>query len=500
MKSLCNLNNEAFGSIDALQDDLLFSCFQEHEAYNALINYSKFLAIGKKGAGKTAIFKMIIQQSDPEVFTVGYNLSDYPWHHRALQAKNDVPENEKFIQSWMYLMLIAIAKIIINEDQSIPYDRESNIQLEVIKAFVSDTYGTLKPEITALFTPQRKIKLSSLKAKLGQIGVELPAEVIDMPSLPLCIQEINKVLLDAVLKCIHPEHRYYICFDELDIGFEPESSYYNQIIGLLRAARKFNIAAQERSKRIGVCIFLRDDIYDVLRFEDKRKLTADCVTRIEWDSERTHYTLKDLMSKRFTAVLSENGEDVFWDDVFDGKLINGKNSKYNYIIDLTCLRPRDIIDYCNLILDYYKSHWTEIKENKLHNEDIIGAKLRYSGNLLEEFDDEVHKHIPNYGLYLRVIKKLGKSRFTTAEFIDEYNKTIENGNPEKCLEELYRFSMIGNYVVGGNSGGSQKIFKYKNARNELNVDEPIIVHPGLVSALGIKEKKAKSKKEELAFA
>lgn len=243
MKSLCNLNNEAFGSIDALQDDLLFSCFQEHEAYNALINYSKFLAIGKKGAGKTAIFKMIIQQSDPEVFTVGYNLSDYPWHHRALQAKNDVPENEKFIQSWMYLMLIAIAKIIINEDQSIPYDRESNIQLEVM-----------------------------------------------------------------------------------------------------------------------------------------------------------------------------------------------------------------------------------------------------------------HKHIPNYGLYLRVIKKLGKSRFTTAEFIDEYNKTIENGNPEKCLEELYRFSMIGNYVVGGNSGGSQKIFKYKNARNELNVDEPIIVHPGLVSALGIKEKKAKSKKEELAFA
>ena len=414
MKSLCNLNNEAFGSIDALQDDLLFSCFQEHEAYNALINYSKFLAIGKKGAGKTAIFKMIIQQSDPEVFTVGYNLSDYPWHHHALQAKNDVPENEKFIQSWMYLMLIAIAKIIINEDQSIPYDRESNIQLEVIKAFVSDTYGTLKPEITALFTPQRKIKLSSLKAKLCQIGVELPAEVIDMPSLPLCIQEINKVLLDAVLKCIHPDHRYYICFDELDIGFETESSYYNQIIGLLRAARKFNIAAQERSKCIGVCIFLRDDIYDVLRFEDKRKLTADCVTRIEWDSERTHYTLKDLMSKRFTAVLSENGEDVFWDDVFDGKLINGKNSKYNYI--------------------------------------------------------------------------------------DEYNKTIENGNPEKCLEELYRFSMIGNYVVGGNSGGSQKIFKYKNARNELNVDEPIIVHPGLVSALGIKEKKAKSKKEELAFA
>lgn len=84
MKNLCNLNNEAFGSIAALQDDFLFSCFQEYEAYNALIN---FLAIGKKGDGKISIFKMIIQPSDPEVFTVGYNLSDYPWPHHAIEAK-----------------------------------------------------------------------------------------------------------------------------------------------------------------------------------------------------------------------------------------------------------------------------------------------------------------------------------------------------------------------------------------------------------------------------
>lgn len=500
MKNLCSLSNEAFGSIDALQDELLLSCFQEHEAYNALINYSKFLAIGKKGAGKTAIFQMIIKQSDPEIFAEGHNLSDYPWHHHALQAKNGVPENEKYIQSWMYLILIAIAKILINKDQSIPFDSKSTAQLKLLKSFVSDTYGTTNPEITALFSPQRKIKLSALKARIGQIGIDLPAEVIDMSSLPICIQDINKALLDAILKCVHPEHRYYICFDELDIGFEPQDSYYNQIIGLLRAARKFNITAQEQSKNIGVCVFLRDDIYDVLRFEDKRKLTADCVTRIEWDSERTHYTLKDLMNKRFTVALSENGEDVFWEDVFDSKLINGKNSKYNYIIDLTCLRPRDIIDYCNLVLDYFKTHFTETKCNKFQNEDIIGAKPRYSGNLLEEFDDEVHKHMPDYELYLRVIKSLGKSRFSTAEFVEQFNKIIENGNPEKCLEELYGFSMIGNFVVGGNAGGSHKIFKYKNSRNEFNADEPIIVHPGLVSALGIKEKKVKRVKGEFAFA
>ncbi|MBC3515895.1 hypothetical protein H8K20_05735 [Neobittarella massiliensis] len=48
--------------------------------------------------------------------------------------------------------------------------------------------------------------------------------------------------------------------------------------------------------------------------------------------------------------------------------------------------------------------------------------------------------------------------------------------------------MIGNYIVGGNKGGSQKVFKYKNAKNKLDLEMPIIVHPGLVPTLGIKEK------------
>ena len=47
---------------------------------------------------------------------------------------------------------------------------------------------------------------------------------------------------------------------------------------------------------------------------------------------------------------------------------------------------------------------------------------------------------------------------------------------------------VGNYIIGGTRGGSQKTFKYKDARNQLDFDLPIIVHPGLVPTLGIREK------------
>ena len=47
MKSLLSLSRSAFGNIDALQDELLHTCFEQHEAYTNMLNFSKFLAVGK---------------------------------------------------------------------------------------------------------------------------------------------------------------------------------------------------------------------------------------------------------------------------------------------------------------------------------------------------------------------------------------------------------------------------------------------------------------------
>lgn len=491
MKSLLSLPESAFGSIDALKDDLLHSCFERHEAYLNMQNFSKFLAIGKKGAGKTAIFKMMLDSKNKhyDVFTEGYNLNDYPWHYHNLQARIGVPDSEKYIQSWMYLQLIAISKILLNVDQAVPFDDESERCRKILHDFIEDSYGTTNPEIVNLFSPLRKLNISALSVELGKFGVKIPTEDVEMKNLPIMIQDINRTLQDAVLKCLHPDHKYYICFDELDIGFDLSENYFNQIIGLLRAARTFNLKAAEYGKKIAICIFLRDDIYDVLRFEDKRKFTASCVTRIEWDTERTSNTLKSLMNKRFASLLSENGENVEWEDVFDPKSINGRYTKYSYITEMTCLRPRDIIDYCNLILEAYKHREEKGVNNCFENVDIVTARSIYSRNLLEEFDDEVHKHLPNYEAYLDVIKKLGKSKFTYSEFESTYiTHVFDDMDAESCLRNLYQFSIVGNYIIGGTRGGSQKVFKYKDARNELDLDLPIIVHPGLVPTLGIREK------------
>lgn len=66
MKSLDTI--DSFGAIDADNDEILLECFEDHEAFLDLISFKKFLVIGRKGTGKTAIFKKILTNRSSDFF------------------------------------------------------------------------------------------------------------------------------------------------------------------------------------------------------------------------------------------------------------------------------------------------------------------------------------------------------------------------------------------------------------------------------------------------
>ena len=79
---------EHFGAIDADNDDLLLDCFEDHEAFVRVKDRSRFLVVGRKGSGKTAIFKTMLLKTGHDYFCFGHTFSDYPWHHHDLQSQS----------------------------------------------------------------------------------------------------------------------------------------------------------------------------------------------------------------------------------------------------------------------------------------------------------------------------------------------------------------------------------------------------------------------------
>lgn len=484
--------------MDADNDPLLFSCFEDHEAYRHVRDLSRFLVLGRKGSGKTAIFKRMLSLKEHDLFCFGHTFADYPWHHHQLQAQIGIPEFTRYTQSWKYLVLLSLAKLTLNQDEGIPFDDDSMNLMASIERFVIDSYGSRDPDVTQFFTPSKALKLKphfELDWKMLKAGIS--PEYVPVVELPTIVQDVTHTLSRYLIRCLHPEHTYFICFDQLDLGLELDTQdYRNRLIGLLIAARDLNLGAQSEGKKLMIVVFLRDDIYDALQFEDKNKLTENSASRIEWDTPNTTHTLKSLMEKRFCELLASNDQEhVTWDDVFDETVeMSGHQTKYRHLVDRTYLRPRDMIRICNATLQQYKQRKAKAADGqeKIINTDVINARADYSEYLLRELDDEIHKHVPKYKMYMELLRSLGVQSFEKQKFIEMCKAKPEftaESSSEDILAALYRFSIIGFYRAGGKGlGGAEWVFRYKEPGTAFDVNaSKFRVHTGLLDVLGLKK-------------
>jgi hypothetical protein len=192
MKPLVDISD--FGAIDADNDDLLLAAFEDHAAYQDVLTRRRFLITGRKGSGKTAIFKRLLTTARSDFFKFGHTFSDYPWHYHDRQARIGIPDFDKYTHSWKYLVLLTAAKIILNQDQSLPYDDASLDYMGKLERFVIDTYGSRDPDVTQVFTPSKQLKLKptfEIDWKILKAGIS--PECVPMAELPTVIQRRSMV-------------------------------------------------------------------------------------------------------------------------------------------------------------------------------------------------------------------------------------------------------------------------------------------------------------------
>jgi hypothetical protein len=475
-----------FGGIDADADSLLRDCFRDHPAYISVRDMDRFLVLGRKGSGKTAIFKRMVTERAPEVFAFGHTFDDYPWHHHDLQAQAGVPEERRYIHSWKYLVLMGLAKILLNSDQSQPWSDEAADALARLEAFVVDSYGSRDPDLSQLFSPEKELHFKT-SAQLKILTID--AERIRVKDLPLHVQEVNRAIQEHVLTALNPECQYYVCFDQLDLGFTVKSAEYSQrLTGLLVAAKDLAVATREAGRSFNPIVFLRDDIYQDLQFEDKNKITENFATRVEWSETSEGLSLKELMEIRFSEVIVGSPEaGVAWGDVFDEAFeMPSRQSKYKHICDRTFLRPRDMIKFCNEILSEYQRESSAPR--LIDNAAIHAARDRYSDYLLNELDDEIAKHVPSYKDYLEILKALGAEKFEYEEFAEKFEEreVAAEATAKQALEDLFDFSVISYLKPGGRGGGSEYVWRYKDPRARFDSTvRSYRVHPGFKETLGL---------------
>jgi len=207
---------ENFGAIDADEDALLRECFRDHPAYTAAKAHDRFLVVGRKGSGKTAIFKRLITERDPSVFGFGHTFDDYPWHYHDLQAEAGVPEERRYVHSWRYLILMGLAKILLNVDQVPAVGRSGIRSARRPRKLRSRLLWFSRPRPHPALPTREEAPLS--KADSSSQLRQSKGWLSFVKDSPLHVQKVNRSVQASVLTALNPDHDYYVCFDQLALG------------------------------------------------------------------------------------------------------------------------------------------------------------------------------------------------------------------------------------------------------------------------------------------
>jgi hypothetical protein len=358
------------------------------------------------------------------------------------------------VSSWRYLIAVELATLVV-ADSSGSVSKNS----KPLKQFLSDNYGGTNPDLSDILRPSNlrlekfSLEPSVMGNKLGsvtlnrlendhQFGVELNA----LSNSILAAVEMTAAEAKLGTLSLH--------FDELDQGLSDlNESRSKMLIGLLLAARDIKRSNQGPHGSINPVVYLRTDLWDDLQFSDKNKISQTLTFHLEWTAD----SLLDLVERRLRAKLSSNAN---WNDITDGALMRGSQSKWNHILARTFLRPRDVIRFLNTAL-------VEAKKRKAEplvftNKDVVASREDYSSYLKQELDDEIRPHWRFWDEALQACSAISTITFDRQDFEREYARRKSENNPvtvDEALRYLYRFSVVG-YERRSGYGGSSWAFQY----------------------------------------
>jgi hypothetical protein len=445
--------------------------FYHMNEVEAILSGAKNYVIGRKGTGKTAISEFILAKGrdEKEFYCEKLSFKNFPFNDLySLSNQKYTPPNQ-YITLWKYLIYSVICRLMLKNNNI-----NSQVRDSLSLSYSTDPITNLPVVISNWTNENFKIETGSQQANNLS-----------------WIEKVN--ILEGIIQKNLDKANYYIIFDELDEDYrdikniEEFKPYNNLVTSLFKAVQDIKSIFKLSDLKINPVIFLRDDIYNLIKDTDKNKW-SDYKIEIEWDENK----MRNLVSFRISKAISIDQVvmpfNQAWELIFHRSAVQmGDQGRklmhtFDFIARSTQMRPRDFIKYIQACSeDTFYSH-----KPFIFPETIKQVDKAFSNYLKAEVEDEIQALLPDIPQIFQVLSQIRKWNFTIAEFKTAYNKyvqagTIKEPNVDFVLQTLFNFSVIGNQPKQRHN----QFFHYKNREARMNFNENIVVHRGLFKSLQI---------------
>lgn len=437
------------------------------------------LVIGRKGSGKTAIF---------------YRIRDAVQRGRQRLVMEMKPEGDQFTQFketvldrlgaglqehtlvafWQYLITSEIARLALKKDERLArMDPVSHDRYQIL----ADAYGTQDPGEDLDFAQRLNWQLDRVTRQLGTLDVKLVGPRLTQ----ILYAGDQRKLAEAVREYISHREAVWLLVDNLDKGWPIRGASEKDILiarALLEAARKIQHDFADRNVDFNCVVFLRSDIYELLRDQtpDKGK---DRPIMLDWDDP---IVFEQLVWLRLQSAFPECASfDAAWQRLCV-PLVDGQAS-FDYIVDRTLMRPRDLLQFLRHCIDVAINRG----RNRIEEEDVEQAEHAYSQDMLIDFAYEIADTHPEYELLPWVFEQT-YSRLPIDEARDRVMQglSVDASSADRAIEFLVSLGFLGVSTRGGDAKYSYQLrgltkplsFAAQSGEAELTV------HPAFRMALG----------------
>lgn len=466
-----------FGDVAAENEiSALRSYFLPTAQYNDAKRGHARLVVGRKGAGKTAIF---------------YGVRNAYWTSQSHIVLDLKPEGHQFLTLrekllnflsqglqesvltafWNYILLVELASKIVDTDgravQRDVYRLELYDKLvEIIGADKEIEQGDFSERLLTLVERilERKKQMESITG---------PGDIARL----IYEKDIHE-LQDTLTKYITYKDGIWILIDNLDKSWPVNCATKEDILiirSLMEATRKLQRQLSRREVECRAIVFIRNDVYEYLLGEtpDKGKDTA---TVLDWTDEEA---FKSLVHRRMMASTKiERPFDELWSMFFES-YIRGEHS-FAYILGRTMMRPRDLISF----LRHCVSVAVNRGNNKVLEADILQAEKQYSEDQLQGLFDDLRDIKSQFAdlPYAFIGSDTMMTRSALESKIREF--AVPEDSVKQALDVLLWFGFIGIMAASGEEKYAH-MYQYgiKRMLRETSEGTLFVIHPAFRTVL-----------------
>ncbi|HPV99244.1 MAG TPA: hypothetical protein PLZ78_15535 [Spirochaetota bacterium] len=489
-----NLSKLNFGAPAAERDinQGLKEYFVESDVFKKFFTKKKYVLIGNRGTGKSAIFKIIADRHKSKGELV-IELSPENYSYEMLsqlmlkESAGSWAKQGAYAAAWKYLLYVLVMKELNKAGRS--FKTGSAVK---IYNYLRDNHKDEQPNPIAILVSYLK-RLEGVK--LGKFEASFKTQEL---TRLYKLEEIMPLLPDLYGLC--KKMNVTILIDELDKGWDASEDAKAFISGLFQASMAMN----EDTEYIRVMISLRKELYDSIPalYEDAQKY-RDIMDTIEWNEA----SLLNLISNRIrysVSDLSEHSDIDSWNSIFVDTLDYRQTKSFNYIIDRTLYRPREIIQFCSDIIESK----TDVTDYPLDYSIISKTELKYSQSRTQDIAAEYRFQWPGLNSVFELFR--GKSYSFDRNELELFCMSMSTGEirvgaeaswvldqePDFLVDVLWNVGFLRAQAVGGVKASRRSGSSYMGPHQVANLNLKNInrfhVHPMFRAYLGLKESRDKN--------